>query len=437
MLSRAARRPAPRSGIPVASEVRRLLRAGAPDVVVQPILDLASGQVGSYEALSRFGDGGDPEEWFAAAHRYGLGAALESAAIAAALRAGDERPPGTVLSVNVSPSVLDSPALRAVLPDDLDGIQIEITEHELAEDASALLAALDRFRARGARIAVDDVGQGYAGLKRVMGIRPDVLKLDREIVAGVSREPAKVAMVEAVVHFAARTGAAVCAEGLETVEDLVTAADLDVAQAQGFIVGRPAAGFEPASVESRAACSASRAGGMRGTSAADGSSRDIAQLLASLAEAGDVREAGRRIAAAAGLLGCQLVRLGVLRGDVLVTPAGRPVPALPLGVRSIGRARELPTVQRLADLPTARLVLAERTMGQVLASAGRSGDGELSLLELAGCRSLLMVPLVSAGQAVGILECYQAGERAWSRGQMRMARMIAAAAGPVADNLTR
>jgi EAL domain-containing protein (putative c-di-GMP-specific phosphodiesterase class I) len=414
------------------------LRAGAPDVVVQPILDLASGQVGSYEALSRFADGADPEEWFAAAHRCGLGAALESAAIAAALRTGSERPPGTVLSVNVSPSVLDSPALRAVLPPDLDGLQIEITEHELAEDASALLAALDRFRARGARIAVDDVGQGYAGLKRVMGIRPDVLKLDREIVAGVSREPAKVAMVEAVVHFAARTGAAVCAEGLETVEDLVTAADLDVAQAQGWIVGRPATGFEPASVESRAACSASRAGGMRAP-AADGSCRDVAQLLGALAEAGDVREAARRIAAASGLLGCQLVRIAVLRGDVLVTPADRPEPPLPAGMRSIGRPRDLPTVQRLAELPTARLVLAERTMGQVLAStgAGRSGDGELRLLELAGCRSLLMVPLISAGQAVGILECYQAGERAWSRGQMRIARMLAAAAGPVADNLTR
>jgi GAF domain-containing protein len=338
--------------------------------------------------------------------------------------------------VNLSPSVLDSARLAAVLPDDLTGLQVEITEHELAEDALALLAALDRFRARGARIAVDDVGQGYAGLKRVMGTRPDVLKLDREIVAGVSRDPAKVAMVEAVVHFAARTGAQVCAEGLETVEDLVTAADLDVALAQGWIVGKPSARFEPASAAARAACAAARAGGLRGPLPGDVSVRDIAHLLAGLAEAGDLAEAARRAAAATPLLGCQLVRLTVLRGDQLVSPADPPPPALPPGIPSIGvRPVRLPTAQSLADLPAVRHVLTERAIGQVLASSARAGDGERLLLDASGAGSLLLVPLISAGRIVGVLECFGPGEHAWSRGQLRIARMLAAAAGPVIDNL--
>ena len=77
-----------------------------------------------------------------------------------------------------------------------------------------------------------------------MRIRPDLLKVDRSLVAGVHEQPGQAALLEAVVHFAARTGAQVCAEGVERREELAVLADLDVAFGQGFFIGRPAPGFD-------------------------------------------------------------------------------------------------------------------------------------------------------------------------------------------------
>jgi EAL domain-containing protein (putative c-di-GMP-specific phosphodiesterase class I) len=384
--------------------------------VAQPILDLAAGAVTGYEALARFPNppGGEPQDWFAAAHRAGLGAVLEARAVARALELGSGRPAGSVFSVNVSPSVLDTPVFNAVLPADLTGLQFEITEHELADDASALIASLDRLRERGAQIAVDDVGEGYAGLKRVMGVRPDVLKIDRAIVAGVSADPAKVALLEAIVHYAARTGGRVCAEGIETVEDLKVVADLDVALAQGWIVGRPAGEFFAASPEARATCAAARAGGLRGD--ATGPPHDVIQLLDALAAAGDLGAALRQLSGAAPLLACEQVQLAMLDGERLTGPDG-------------GQ-----TDSSLGDSPTARTVLADRIPGHLLASTASDG-GDHQLLAASGCDSLLLLPLVSAGRTVGLLECFRADERPWSHAQLRTARTVAAAVGPVTDNL--
>jgi EAL domain-containing protein (putative c-di-GMP-specific phosphodiesterase class I) len=403
VIGRASRRLARRSGAPTASDVRRLLRDGGPEVVAQPILELASGTVTGYEALARFrrSPPAEPQDWFAAAHRSGLGPVLEARAIATALEYGAGRPAGTVLSVNVSPSVLDTAAFAGVLPRDLSGLQFEITEHELADDATALIAALRRLRQRGARIAVDDVGEGYAGLKRVMGVRPDLLKIDRTLVAGVATDPAKVAILEAVVHYAGRTGARVCAEGIETVADLAAVADLDVALAQGWAVGRPADAFAAASSEARAACAAAHAGGFSGA----GAPGTLVELLDSLADAGDLAEANRRLRGARPLLGAARVRLA---------PAAEP---------------------DLAESPTARRVLSARQPGEVLASTAHAGPDQ-RLLDAAGYPSLLLIPLVSAGRTVGLLECFRADERPWSRAELRTARTVAAAAGPVLASLT-
>jgi EAL domain-containing protein (putative c-di-GMP-specific phosphodiesterase class I) len=213
--------------------------------VFQPILDLTTGQVAGYEALSRFPTLPDlaVDAVFALAREMGHGYRLEMLAVLKALRAGAGRPAGTVLSVNLSPSSLCHPALLETLPRDLHGLQVEITEHEEIERIDVFAARLDLLRERGVRIAVDDVGEAYAGLQRVMRIRPDLLKVDRSLVAGVHRQPAQAALLEAVVHFAARTGALVCAEGVETADELAVLADLDVAFGQGFFIGRPGPRF--------------------------------------------------------------------------------------------------------------------------------------------------------------------------------------------------
>jgi EAL domain-containing protein (putative c-di-GMP-specific phosphodiesterase class I) len=222
--------------------VERLL--SIPDAVVpvfQPLVSLRTGEVVGYEALARFPHppARRPDEWFATAARCGLGTQLERRAMEAALAPG-ARPVGTFLSFNLSASALLSHEVLAALPANLAQIVIEITEHDQQGDAGLLAATLGELRARGARIAVDDAGAGHLGLQQVMRIEPDFIKLDRSLVAGVEADPAKAALVDSFVRFAARTGSTVCAEGVETPDELRMLAELDVSYVQGFGVARPA-----------------------------------------------------------------------------------------------------------------------------------------------------------------------------------------------------
>ncbi|HZB77147.1 MAG TPA: diguanylate cyclase, partial [Solirubrobacteraceae bacterium] len=179
------------------AEIEALLeRDDAIVPVFQPVLELATGRVAGYEALARMPDGPfrPPDEWFGQAHRVGLGPALEAAALRAALRAHG-RPERTFLAVNVSPGALVSHEVRAVLPEDLTGIVVEVTEHELFSADQALDRELDALRARGARIALDDAGNGYAGLQQIIRVAPDILKLDRSLVDGVHDDPHRFALL--------------------------------------------------------------------------------------------------------------------------------------------------------------------------------------------------------------------------------------------------
>ncbi|WP_285619960.1 EAL domain-containing protein [Kineosporia sp. NBRC 101677] len=235
--------------------VRRIVTTGGPEIVFQPQLSLSRMTVEGYEALARFPETPfqGPENWFNRAHELGLGVELEVSAVQRALGRLRERPADTTVAVNVSPAVLISPALSAVLPSDLHGVEIELTEHEWRTGAAALRRRLDHLRERGARVAIDDVGAAHSGLRRVMDLAPDKLKLDRALVQGVANSSAKAALVRAVVDLAEQIGATVCAEGVENLDDLEAVADLDVACAQGWAVGMPAGHFaeaEPSAVRS-------------------------------------------------------------------------------------------------------------------------------------------------------------------------------------------
>jgi diguanylate cyclase (GGDEF)-like protein len=215
--------------------------------VYQPLVELATGRIVGYEALARFSER-NPEAWFNQAAACGLSVELEGAALRAALKHGD-RPAGTYLSLNCSPSAISSGRVRNILPDDLSEYVIEITEHELASEDGALEQGLMELRGRGARIAVDDAGAGYAGLKQVMRVQPDIIKLDRSLIEKVHADSAKAALIEFFVLFARRVGAAVCTEGIETLEELTTLIDLGVGYGQGYLLGRPAPPWAQMSVD--------------------------------------------------------------------------------------------------------------------------------------------------------------------------------------------
>jgi diguanylate cyclase (GGDEF)-like protein len=223
------------------AEIDALLAMDRPITpVYQPLVELATGRLIGFEALSRFDiePRRSPDSWFNQAARCGRGLALEMAAIKAALSAGG-RPKGTYLSLNFSPSALASSKIMGILPKNMSDIVVEVTEHELASEDGGLEEGIAKMRARGARIAVDDAGAGYAGLNQVMRVQPDVIKLDRSLIEGVHSDSAKSALVEFFVMFARRVGASVCTEGIETLEELRTLINLGVSYGQGYLLGRP------------------------------------------------------------------------------------------------------------------------------------------------------------------------------------------------------
>jgi diguanylate cyclase (GGDEF)-like protein len=220
--------------------------------VFQPIVDLRTGEVVAHEVLSRFPNAGwrTPQEWFDLAHAHDLAIEFEAAAVRAALET-PARPALRFLNLNISPKVLLGARDRIGLPDDLSAITIEVTEDELVTEGRDLELALHELRSRGARIAIDDAGARYAGFAQLVRVRPDVIKLDRSLVEGVETEPLKAAVVKAFVQYAESARAVICAEGIETVEQLQTLTALGADTGQGYLLGRPTSGgaAEPARLD--------------------------------------------------------------------------------------------------------------------------------------------------------------------------------------------
>jgi len=208
--------------------------------VFQPILDLATGDIVGYEALTRFSDGTPPDRMFTEAATAGMGMPLEQACLRAAIEAACGLMPTAWLSLNVSPELAS--ALLPVVAE-LKGIDrpvvLEITEHVPIQDYERLEEALAALRDR-VRIAVDDAGAGYAGLKHILEVRPQFVKLDISLVRGVDRDRARRAMIASMVLFAHDTGCALIAEGVETVGELAALRELGIQYGQGYLLGRPA-----------------------------------------------------------------------------------------------------------------------------------------------------------------------------------------------------
>jgi EAL domain-containing protein (putative c-di-GMP-specific phosphodiesterase class I) len=225
-----------------AGRVREVLAEGAVVTHVQPIVDLASGGTVAYEALARFPDAGDgPTELFTAATAAGLGVELEELAARAAVAVAPRLPAGRPLGVNLSPQALLRPSVTGLLLDHrhLD-LAVEVTEHSPVDDYAALGCALAELRRAGIGLTIDDAGAGYASLRHVLLLHPDVIKLDIALVAGVHTDLAKQAMVTALVAFAAATDARLVAEGVEETAEAETLRALGVGFGQGYLFGRPA-----------------------------------------------------------------------------------------------------------------------------------------------------------------------------------------------------
>lgn len=227
-------------GLPSAVDVRTLIDAGLVKVALQPVVQLEDSTVVGFEALSRFGGRVPTDRWFRAASRYDLGGELERVTLREALALLPGLPPEVFLAVNVSPAAFEDEQVLTLLHDaDLSRVVVEVTEHEAVVDYESLRVTLERLRRKGARIAVDDTGAGFASLRHVLMLQPDVVKLDTSLSRAVHHDDRQRRLVTALLTFADEVGSVVLAEGIETEEQLQALSDLGVPLGQGWHLGVP------------------------------------------------------------------------------------------------------------------------------------------------------------------------------------------------------
>lgn len=222
-------------------EIERFVAGEGVSMAFQPIVDLTTEAVVGVEALARFSTPPPrpPNEWFAEAVSLALGVQLELVTLRQALHALPKIAPHVYLAVNCSHRAALSAELTALLEPHADRLVVEITEHEAVEDYATLVDSLAPLRARGARVAIDDAGAGFASLRHTLRIAPDIVKLDMSLTRSIDSDRAKRALAAAMVSFAKEMGFSLVAEGIETAEELMTLRELGVGFGQGFFLGEP------------------------------------------------------------------------------------------------------------------------------------------------------------------------------------------------------
>lgn len=224
----------------IRERIQPVINSGGPSVVLQPIVALHDGDRVGAEALSRFPLewGMPPNEVFAEAESIDLGIELE---LLAARRAVEYLSNiSGYLSVNFSPETLLDERCRELLNElPARRIVIELSEHDPVEDYVVLAAALSPLRAKGMRLAIDDVGVGFSSLRHIVVSTPDLIKLDLSIVAGIANDQVLRTLARSLADFGHEVGAAVIAEGVETKDDAVALREAGVDYGQGWFFGRP------------------------------------------------------------------------------------------------------------------------------------------------------------------------------------------------------
>jgi EAL domain-containing protein (putative c-di-GMP-specific phosphodiesterase class I) len=214
----------------------------------QPIVNWRTRSVVAYEALVRTNEPElpNPGALFSIAERLGrvleLGRAIRESIAATIL----ERGPPVDVYVNLHPQELKDESLYdpdAPLSKFAPRIVLEITEREALDESGDARGCAERLRKLGYRIAVDDLGAGYAGLNSFARLSPDIAKIDMSLIRNLHQEGVKRSLVRSITSLCRELGVKVIAEGIETPEECVAAAELGCDVLQGFLFGKPAAPF--------------------------------------------------------------------------------------------------------------------------------------------------------------------------------------------------
>ena len=231
-------------------QLRAVLKDQALATVFQPIFGFREGHILGFEALVRGPEGSaieSPFDLFAAAQDAGLALELNIACVQQILRTFSASRLEGSLFLNVSPQLIMQRGIeqeRAArfmhnLGLEPGRVVIELTEDYPTVDFRLVHESLMQYRAMGFRVAIDDLGEGFASLRLWSELRPEFVKADKHFVSGISTDPVKHQFLRAIQHIAENCGSLVIAEGIENAEDFRVAKDIGIACGQGWFIGRP------------------------------------------------------------------------------------------------------------------------------------------------------------------------------------------------------
>lgn len=211
----------------------------------QPVVDSRTAEVVGYEALLRSGELSLAEASAVIAAAERLGRVHELGRVVRERAAAGFQPPNrnAMLFINLHAAELEDPQLY--VPDSelariAPNVILEITERVALEDTRQAQASASQLRKLGFRIAIDDLGTGYAGLSSFASLEPEVVKLDVSLVRGIDGSPMRTRVVESIIELCRSLNLKVVAEGVETQGEHDLLRQLGCDYLQGFMIGLPA-----------------------------------------------------------------------------------------------------------------------------------------------------------------------------------------------------
>jgi len=219
----------------------------------QPIIDMRSNSIFGYETLVRgVKEDGTlmyPDELFTKSKRNDLNFKLDRLCRESALKTAATKKVHQKVFINFLPTSIYDPEFclsstekwAKQLEFDPSQIIFEVVETELVKDQKHLKSILEFYRSKGYKIALDDVGEGYSSLNMLIELKPDIIKIDRNIIDGIDKNKLKQSVYKALFNIAREHGIEILAEGIETAYELETIKSIGVDYVQGYYFAKPTA----------------------------------------------------------------------------------------------------------------------------------------------------------------------------------------------------
>ena len=228
--------------------------------VYQPIISLQDGKLMGYEALSRISVDSPEfsiEEMFQISEKLNKVWELEELCRKKSIENAKECPKGVKLYINVNPNVLKARQFHDSMTTSYlkaygfknKDIVFEITERSSIDDHELFSKIIQHYKKQDFKIAIDDFGDGYAGLNRICALRPKFIKLDIQMIHNIDKDTLKQSMVEGCAIFCKNSGIKLIAEGIETADELKVLIRLGVDYGQGYYIKYPSKNMEDISPE--------------------------------------------------------------------------------------------------------------------------------------------------------------------------------------------